>query len=410
MEGKGSDPRGATSAHSALVINRTSSIAAVEDFLEQLVDAPSDRDLLLPNALRARQLGGTSAMLQLIATWHRRCPGGRIRTHVSAGGPHEDRRATVERFIKADHGFFGWALTRGQLLNRTGDEDLDDIAAPLGSARLATMDAVASAKRGQKVLLTAVGDGPHAEPRVFYKPRDGGEPEVRESAGFRNLARELRDAITLGREARLARTERHNVGLARLLRELFRNTHDWARRDASGVTYRSGVRGVRVELHNIDIGQVSTVTTDPALAEFVARGPSRGRDRLHLVELSVFDCGPGLAAHRLCEVGADPADMDAEVAAVRHCLGKHFSSSHEPVRGVGLHRVLGTISELNGLLRIRTGRLHLYRDFSDLPYEPRRNRDEPYLVDWKSRLAATQAAPVSGTFYTLLFPLPRVRA
>jgi hypothetical protein len=221
------------------------------------------------------------------------------------------------------------------------------------------------------------------------------------------LADELRTEIG-GKtsRARRARKPEEDERLAVLLRELITNTHNWARREPGKGRYERSLRGARIELHNLHVEDFGKLTSEPVLRSYLGRTPLNRSDRLHLVELSIFDCGPGLAAWRLWERGEGTPSVEAEHQAALECLRRHFSTSHEPARGIGLHEVLATISDLGGLLRVRTGRLQLYRDFAELPYDPRHGEDEPYLQDWQTRLGLTEAPPAVGTFYTLLFPLP----
>jgi hypothetical protein len=390
-----------------LTVASESTIARVERSLAELSEAPEDRDLLLPTSLKKRQLGGTTAMLQLIATWRRRCPRGELRAYVEAGSAEEQRRR-VEGFMTTDHALFAWALSE-RLEDRTGRFDARGIARELADKRLAAMSRVTKSERGNKVFLLCLDhERRFAAPETLYQPAEGDEDETlpRSTEGFRSLASELRTAIGgKTRRARRGRQSSQDDGLAALLRELVRNTHDWGRRHPDTGAYDRSVRGVRIELHNLGPTELRKATTEPVLADYLTRTEPNKGDRLHLVELSIFDSGPGLAAWRLHETGHRATQPD-EYDAVRACLRTHFSSSHESPRGIGLHEVLGTITELGGLLRVRTGRMQLYRDFAKLPYDTAHDRDEPYLENWDTRSGVTAAPPVSGTFYTLLFPLP----
>jgi len=71
-------------------------------------------------------------------------------------------------------------------------------------------------------------------------------------------------------------------------------------------------------------------------------------------------------------------------------------------------------------MSLRTGRLSLYRDFANDPYEPGKRPlydslqteegPEPYLRDWASLGKLPKLlAPVEGTCYTLLIPIPANR-
>jgi len=268
------------------------------------------------------------------------------------------------------------------------------------------MDSVDRARRGEKVFGMALDESVFSTPPLLYQKTNNGRPEIRSVGGFRDLSEELCRTIAPPSTAHGGWIEQDVHNIATLLRELFQNTHDWARRDPSGRTLHRSIRGFRLELQGVEMSALDAMSAeDQPLAEYVEHLlPHRG-NRLRLVELTLFDCGPGLAAWRLADQDVqDPTVMD-EDEAVTSCLRTHFTSSHDNTRGGGLHHVLGTLTDLNGFLRVRTGRLHLYRDFAQLPYDPVLSADEPFLQDWQSRLGITPSAMASGTFYTVFFPL-----
>src|SRR6185312_5016383 len=107
-------------------VNRASTIADVEQLLSGLEGAPKDQDLLLATSLKRRQLGGTAAMLQLLATWRRQCYEGRLRAHIGAESPRESQ-TRIKNFLTADHGLFAWALA-DTLFSSDGETDLSSSA------------------------------------------------------------------------------------------------------------------------------------------------------------------------------------------------------------------------------------------------------------------------------------------
>jgi len=84
---------------------------------------------------------------------------------------------------------------------------------------------------------------------------------------------------------------------------------------------------------------------------------------------------------------------------------------------LGLYRVAQTLTESRGFLRLRTGRLSLYRDFSEHPYpddgiDPAEDLFSPkklMLMDSETRLAAyeqlSRLTPCDGLLLTMLIPI-----
>jgi hypothetical protein len=65
---------------------------------------------------------------------------------------------------------------------------------------------------------------------------------------------------------------------------------------------------------------------------------------------------------------------------------------------------MATLGGLDGFLRIRSGRLSLYRDFVSAPLQSATDVD---LKDFASRSTdLTEQAAVFGTHYQILIPMP----
>lgn len=388
-----------------LIVNTKSTIADVEALIGEIFNSALDRDLLLPNSLSSRELGGTAAMLQLIATWRRQCPSGRIRIHVQKKDPDVQVNSVVENFMALDHGFTASQLS-DQIMDRTGERSLGSVVGGHIVKRLDEMKDVNSARRGNKVMLVAVDDTTFDRPPTLYQPSRTAKTVVRSDDGFFRLARELLGATRIRPEKKKRLTDQETTDLGRLLHELFSNTHTWARSDELNTRYQKSVRGVRIEEHNLSADdRRSAVGDQPALAQYMEETKPNYGQRLHMVELSVFDCGPGLAARQLPSQGVLIPSFDQEVAAVARCLSKHFTTSVEETKGQGLHRVLGTISDLGGFLTLRTGHLRLYRDFVKNPYDPETEGGASLMESWNSEEEIPELAPVAGAFYTLLYPV-----
>jgi hypothetical protein len=134
------------------------------------------------------------------------------------------------------------------------------------------------------------------------------------------------------------------------------------------------------------------------------------------MEINVFDNGPGLASKYLGKPLSE-VSVKQEWEAVQACWGKWATTSDRQNKGLGLYRVAQTLTESRGFLRLRTGRLSLYRDFSDRPYpdigtdpaEDLFSQKKLMLMDFESRLAAyeqlSQLTPCNGLLLTMLIPI-----
>ncbi len=390
-----------------------SSIAEMEALVARIVSAPRDADILLPNSLKQKSFAASAAYMQLLVTWARHCPDGRLRLHVQEDDGDERAQVTLERALKADHAMLAAALA-GDVRARRGIRDLTPLAAPILRERFARMDRSGTTlRKGGKTFAMCLDDSAYEAPPLLYRDRPANlarDPELLGREGFGSLAQQIQERLNagIGGGGAFAGVG----GLSSTLYELFKNTHEWARSDAVEIPYppESSARGVRVERHNVDAAlELGMVKDQPALRDFFSHPSLAPRDgRRRFVELTVFDSGPGVASRRLLVKHPERADPDvgAELSTLRECLRKHVTSSTEDAQGVGLHKVCKDLTDLSAFLWLRTGRLSLYRDFVAMPYDPEADADEPYLLDWSAGLGGvTENAPATGSFFTALLPI-----
>ena len=170
--------------------------------------------------------------------------------------------------------------------------------------------------------------------------------------------------------------ERHLSPLTTIFAELFKNRHQHARYWWDQRDIDSSVRGLYARYYRASELEAESHAADgptQLYLDSVFSTPSLGRRGAMArprpqgcFELTVFDAGPGLAQKWL---GRDTSDdpIDVEYKAVLECFDKGRSSLPEPGRGFGLSKVLNIVRARRGFIRVRTNRLHLYRQYETLP-------------------------------------------
>jgi hypothetical protein len=272
--------------------------------------------------------------------------------------------------------------------------------------RVETMIKTPIMAEGAELLLLCADMSTKAHLPVFYK-NVAGIPKVKEESAFINTAAKILNSFLPPRSlVPYNPTVNLGVELGKILYELFNNTERWATEDERGVQIRRSVRGVYAAVQNWE----SSIQDEP-IREY-SRDAAQGTSSA--LELSIFDSGPGLAQRFLGRRILESEELPSELRAVMACLTKHRTSSGESHRGLGLHRVMQVLDSCQGFLRIRTGRLCLYRDFisrryadhSSIPNLPPR---DPILLDWESgSLPETPYAPAEGAMLTIFLPLRSV--
>ncbi|MFA6922588.1 MAG: hypothetical protein WC216_12160, partial [Gallionella sp.] len=169
--------------------------------------------------------------------------------------------------------------------------------------------------------------------------------------------------------------------ISTILFELFKNTHDHARLNIDGSVINDSLRGIYSHFYSLkDISDhLNKTNASPENADALnnylrfmlkpmnekRHGAATKRDLSGFLELSVFDTGPGMAAKWLgCEI--TNCDAKEQYDAIINCLSKGNSSSETRGRGFGLWRVLRELIQVKGFIRIRTNKVHVFRQFAIL--------------------------------------------
>jgi len=239
--------------------------------------------------------------------------------------------------------------------------------------------------RGPGVALCCFGGARNEFLRALYELP---EPQhVRSLPDFTVLMQRLLQAA--GDSASRALNEGQMAYLSALVYQLFLNADEHGSYDARGMRLEEAMRGIVLRVTPVSKARsfVAASPNDTPLRGYISRlvattggrKDGRGGDSdktetdqssrpLWLVELSVFDTGPGLALRWLSgkEGLTDAASMstEKELEAVQTCFRKHATTKDSAFRGEGLMVALRAMRKLQAFMTVRTGRYSLYQDFS----------------------------------------------
>lgn len=388
-------------------LQRPNTIAAAELLLEKLSsDTSGSVDLRIPHSLKGDDLGGLVAALQVIATWARRNPSGRLQTYVNS----LDIKSGLTSLLESDHGLFA-VLVAPTVVDVNGGEIVLQ-ARHMAIQRLDHIEDFPGARRGSQALIAAADHTSRSAPRALYTPRAspiGGK--LRSELAMTRLVEQFGELTQVGASSK--RDFLKNVEpIAQIIHELYDNTHRYARHEADGLTaVQSSVRLIRAEAIGQPLERLVERTQDqPQLRAYLQHAShesafhenSADGGMRRFLELSILDTGPGIAARRLLELGAMPDTSEqAELSALADCLQKHVTTSSNAARGLGLNHVQSTLTHLRGYLRIRTGRVELTRDFISSPYRPREDQSQAWdLTNVNERFRKS----ITGSLVTMLIP------
>ncbi|MBX3412597.1 MAG: hypothetical protein KF708_07910 [Pirellulales bacterium] len=372
--------------------------AQVEEELRLIVAAPGEH-LQLPVRPREWWLGGELGLTQLAVTWSRLTEDSVLVTHIA---PEEQPADQLRAMARRVFGFTALLMAH-EIVDRSED-----------GSRSLRKDAYEQCRQvvemmfrpirdfalGAKVFLICVDHSTRSAIPWLYTPAGA----VGDRIAFITLTRELITKTTTPPDYSIPASAIPKLGT--IIHELFKNTDEWAKRDLNNVPWRRSVRGLSVERHSWAQEQLAAIEAyNPALTSyFAARRRSSSDSRLRFVELTVFDAGIGLARRWLGTKWSRELTVEDEYSACIACLTKHNTSSPKQEKGLGLAEVMKSLNDLDGFLKIRTGRMSLYRDFLNAPL---RSDDDVVLGDFASASTVlTELSDVYGTHYQILIPLP----
>lgn len=368
--------------------------AAVEAFFANV--APEE-EVLLPTNGRHQAAGAEAAVIQALATWANASTRAKLRTYAESV---EDEQ--IGKVVRRLYGVSAFALA--DQISDVNNRDITAQARAIAMKRireLGTEDV--SGSRGPQVEIVCADHLALSHPASLYTVNEDGLANVKDLPSFLRLV----DDVIIGRLVH--RGYRRNLPdgfertMAIALHELVRNTEEHGRMDDRGDTRRKSIRGLQAKKHLLSPERLGAITAaSPALHAYCSRlAPPRAENtHVQLIELSVFDSGPGMGPS-LTGQPLSTLSREDELSAVQRCFAKNVSRKHASSSGLGLPNLAKALSEAGGFMRLRTGRCALYADLRHNPVS--RFGEPPDLRDWFDD--ADAVSPVAGTLFTLLFPL-----
>lgn len=372
--------------------------SAAEEFLAKLDDEEEFGEIFIPTRGKHQAAGAEGAFVQALATWANGRANATLRTY--AIGPDD---VQIDRLVSRLYGISGCILADRVLAIK--GEDLTKAVRKAALARLSELskEMPYEASRGQQIEILCADHWGLSQPASLYSFDRNGVASVKELPAFRELVESviLRQVIGGGYRGAFPTVFVHALAVA--LYELIRNTDEHGQTDDRGDLRRKSLRGFHARKHALTPDSLIKITEDsPPLAEFCRTlMPARALNKqVQLVEISIFDTGPGLAASLTGRALSELA-FDEELEAVRRCFDKHVTRKHSSSAGLGLPNLVDVLSRQGGFLRLRTGRCALYANLAREPVN--QFGQQPQLHHWFG--GDDPAPPVAGTLFTLLLPL-----
>ncbi len=392
------------------------SLQEIEDSLRYSADTPGTLqfsfDSALVNDFLHHPLYESGLLHWVITNWHRKS-GATFSIHPAP----ETERELLEQFSLSLPGRAVALFPPGKIASVSKQS-----AAQLRDRLLKSQDKWPDLAVSNSATLFCVDEQPESLPRYLYRDRQNST--VVSWDDFLVFLEHLLSFVIRRENLRGPFQERLDA-LCTILFELFKNTDEHAKRWISDEHFSSSLRGIHTRYYSAEelrnhLEPYADTKLDPIhlycsglLHSEEAAKQSRRRPFgfLGVLELTVFDSGPGLAQRWRNQVTQELPVQD-EYDAVLQCFRKGQSSVSDPGKGYGLWKVLRTLRALTGFIRVRTNRIHVYREFHRAAdYRLRREGQqvvpEEQLFDWDKALTTTVTtnAPTRGTLVSIVLPI-----
>ncbi|HEY9756759.1 MAG TPA: hypothetical protein V6C97_16440 [Oculatellaceae cyanobacterium] len=371
-------------------------ISACEEQLQRIASIDGDYRLRIPSQSEHGAGGGEAALLQVIATWALRQAVAEIETHAKNAA--DAQLAKLVRYLFG----MGATLICDSATALSGDVVTSKLKAN-ALERLATLQGSNpfDEARGNQFQILMADHLNRSYPDYLYDKAGANGPEIRDRDEFKYIAQQIIQFV-VGPVF-----DKSWQGLAAkyvgsMIYELIKNTHEHARVDLQGNKLKKSVRGLHARSFGVARDDLKKMTKDfgPLFSYFSSLKSDESYKQVTFMEFSVFDTGIGFAQtwrkKRLEELC-----IRDEFAAVQECFGIGSSKTRSG-SGYGLPHLSRILREMGGFIRLRTGRLSLYEDFtlkskSDVSIE---------LKPWIN-LEAGELGMACGSVLTILIPLRR---
>lgn len=373
-------------------------IATSELRLRDIAAASRNEPLRLPTKMRYLAAGGEAALTQLILTWAQQSENRKLQTFITS--------ADDPNVVEISRRLFGMAavLSARRVCGMPNDLDVSDAVSKACIQRLTQIQSAQpkAAYRGPSIEIVCADHIARSQPYLLYEPSVAGRRKLRSRSNYKLLAGWLlRNTVP---EAYLdSIDDEADAAIGGMLYEVFKNTEVHGLVDAWGDILDISVRGLKTSHLSPTPAELARIVEDYApLGEYCqSLEPPARSAQLHLFELSVIDSGPGFASS-WTKRPLDDLSLNDEERAVRECFLRGSSSGRDRF-GEGLPHVIRLLQREKGFLRLRTGRMSFFADFSKPQDEP---QGAAFLKRW---IPGDQLplAPVSGSVLTIMVPMRR---
>lgn len=396
---------------SVISFPRSISIEACEKFIRSIETSGTSIDLQLPvgTAGYATSFGGLASAIQAINTWVRQSE--KRKLSLSSSSSNDE----IEDLMQRPHKFAAAMAAKSIVVSNAPDMEVrPKVNAEAKLAIESQAHSQFGQQRGGLCWFAFVDHSSKGFDPNFYIEKINGRVEIRQQEQFKAVVNTMvgRALMTTGGAKNLDPVSLDALG--RIFYELFLNTHEHGSRGTERSTWlKPGIRMIYVQAINLTRTSAESATENqPILSKYlesVSENYSSGA-QTRFVEIGIVDSGLGYSGRWLADNDSTLVKEDMPIAKeyeiFKQCFRFRQTSTGRDSKGNGLPVVMDKLTKLGGFMRIRSGRLGLYRNFVSQPYGA---DDLCVFSDWDSGQSAessvTTMSKASGVAISLLIPL-----
>jgi hypothetical protein len=379
-----------------------------EKFVDAVTSDDAADDLVLPVGTDAVVFGGIAAAIQGVLTWARRSDAKNLALRGTANALQD----LVEDTLSRPHKFCATMMARSIRDSETST-NLRPILYVSAEAAIVKQGTCAyGQQRGGLCWFVFVDHSTKGFDRNFYLGDDEKKAEVRQLQQIRSVINAMMEKSmqVVGGGERLPDEDVAHIG--RLFYELFLNTHEHGSRGEIRENWlKPGLRVLYTNAINLspNAGGAS-LRGAPPIDSYLTSLEIKEIDRRRFIEISIVDSGLGYAGRWRADnkesEDIEEISLAEEYKIFKKCFTFRETSSKTTTKGNGLPVVMDRLTKLRGFMKVRSGRLSLYRDFVASPYF---EGEQCTFSDWNNGSSddsnLSEMSPVAGVLVTLLIPL-----
>lgn len=378
-----------------MIVPKNISVSEIEELYEKI--APEEHSIEIPNGYKSLKIGLISRLSQFFITLAKQydpafnfnwlSPDDEVRTKNTISDP-----ICLTAILCSDRIYGTDKTPIKKLINKLLVERFN----------------IPIYRNGRQIQLIAIDHSieRYAKPECFYTTVNG-KTFPRESTYYHELLKEFIGSVAKNSDFE----DSEFVGTSELLAELIDNTDQHAKSDYMRGISKNSVRTAIINCHLLKKGQdLKNICGDNNPISNYVKSIKQDKETLHLLEISIFDSGPGLYKSFKVETNTSHDNFKEEIKIFHQCFKNGFTSKPNGIGvGRGLNKARLILNERKGYLSIRSGRLAVYRDFQKTPLTSIENMESLDLRFLDERTHKTdifsQMKNVEGLSYTILVPL-----